>query len=1036
MLRLILAFCTFLPLISIGQITKNTGLLAKDVKGRVTCAADKSPIIGGTVLVKGTTKGVVTDIDGNYSIKAEANDVLVFSCIGFEPQTIVVKASRVINVMLNEETKNITELVVVGYGKQDRRSITGAVSTVKAEKLQKIATSLDNALLGKVAGLHVASSSGVPGSATLMSIRGISTLYGENNSPLYVIDGVPIYGTGRDFNNTSFNNSSVKWASMNGGNEDVITRGIGQEFEKNPLANLNPDDIESIEVLKDAFSTAIYGSRGANGVILITTKKGSREKVKVDIQYSTTISNPLKLPKLLNGEEYSQVYNAYYKPYGVKFTATENTNWLDQVIRPAYSHNVNASLSGGSEKSSYYFSLSGINQEAYIKKNSFERYSSRLNIESKLSKKFTFGTSINVSFTRNNSLNAQSVFREAAMKAPNLAIYNADGSYKYGYEGNAYGNRSWNPVAKLNNTAYSDDYRTVANMFLEYSPFTWLSLKSELGTDFLATRTYSRQAETPDLKGGQATESNGINRKVVVNNTANFQKSIGMHLLQGVVGQSYETSVESRNGLSGTGFMDDKVLSIGSAETKKVMAANTQKWALISAFVRFNYMFNGRYMLGATYRLDGSSRFNRDNRYVGTPSFSAGWKLSEESFFKQFKFIDEIKLRASYGLSRVDGSGGYYGNVGQYTSVTDVSYNGTPILGYKQPGNPYLRWEKTNSTDIGLDLSFLQRRITFQVDYYYKKTTDMLYASSVPLFMGISSQPQNIGDMENQGFEVSINTVNYSSKDFTWTTNVNLFRNVNKILKLNFSGADPAGADRGYKYFKEGQAAGQFYLYEWAGVDPKTGNSLWVWADGTVNTTPPASDSKKGPLNRKVFGTALPKIAGGFTNSFRYKNFDLNVLFSFSYGNKMMNGTNATLLTYTTLDANNLSKDILNYWKINGHNTSIPKLNNSSIVMSSGGTMGTDHSVSRQSSRFLEDASYLRLKNIELAYTLDTKMSKLKFFDYVKAFVACSNVFTITSYSGLDPEVSAFGSSAVMSGYDELTMPQTRTVQVGLKFGL
>lgn len=994
------------------------------------------PVISALINIDGTTTAVYSDLNGNYSIQAEEGQTLVFSFLGYVKQTHKVGKSDVINVILKEDDNTrLSDVVVVGYSTVERRDLTGSVSSVKLPE-EKPFLSIDQMLAGQAPGVLVSASSGALGSANMMTIRGISSIIGDNN-PLYVIDGVPIYSTDRENNLTSTSGGSFQGASMTGGQVGGGSLAYNQEvvnsFEKNPLMSLNPDDIESIEILKDAFSTAIYGSRGSAGVILITTKKGSREKTQVNVNYSMAIDNPIGKLDLLNGDEYAAIYSAYY-PDG-NFPTGYNTDWVDAVTRTAVSHNLSASVSGGTQKSNYFISMSYNNNESYIINNALERFSARANLDTQLSEKWKMGISTSISKVNNNSIAAPSIYSAALKKAPNLPIYDENGDYHYGYSPNSKGdNGAYNPVAMAReNQEGVKDIRVIGNAYLEFKPFSWMTLRSEIGTDISNSQAMIRKADIPvdldEVVDNQATETTNMNYKVVINNTLNISKSFGYdHFLQGVIGQSYEYSNERVTGVRGQNFFSSELIGVGAAQDKSVMQAMRQKWALFSVFTRLNYQYKHRYMLGVTYRVDGSSRFNKDNRYLGTPSVSLGWRASEESFIKEnLPWIDEMKLRGSVGWSSKDGNSSYYGAQATYV-LADRNYGGHNYLMMSQPGNVDLRWEKTITYDLGLDLSVLKNRLDITVDYFYKKTTDMLFGSDLPGYTGYEKQNQNIADMMNAGIEFKIISTNIKTRDFVWQSILNISHNTNKILKLNFKGQQINQLNSSDKYYAEGHPAAQWYLHEWAGVDPETGNPLWRYADGTLSTTPPAASSETSDINKKVYGTAIPTFYGGFTNNFSYKNWELDLLFTFSYGSKMLNATKSSLLTYTTDQAYNLGKDILKMWQVPGQKTDIPKLNHASIVGS------YDYSLGITTSRFLEDNSYLRLKSLQLTYNVPQSfLQKIKFFNQFKIYAAMTNVFTITDYSGVDPEVSAFGSSAINAGYDYMTMPQSRSYQFGIR---
>ncbi len=521
---------------------------------------------------------------------------------------------------------------------------------------------------------------------------------------------------------------------------------------------------------------------------------------------------------------------------------------------------------------------------------------------------------------------------------------------------------------------------------------------------------------------------------------------MGDHMLNAVIGQSYETSEENTMRVTGSGFFDDNEKSVAVATDKRVLDALTQEWAVVSYFSRINYRFKNRYLAGFTYRIDGSSRFSKNERYRGFPSFSAGWILTEEDFMENSRnWLSELKLRASYGLTGLDGSfGGYYGNQGQWTrdnrtmSGNTLIYNGVPLLFNEQSVNPNLDWETTTSLDLGIDATLFNGKMDLTLDYFYKKTNNLLANDMVPLYTGWSYQQQNVGSMKNEGIELLVNGTLLQTNDWRWTGSFNISHVKDKLLSLNEAGhqmANSQGLEK--KVFKVGESLSQFYLYDWVGVDPLTGNPLWRYDDGSVSETPPQAlfDSENPLANRYAAGNSLPDFYGGITNNISYKNWDLNFTFSYAVGQKMMNGTQASLMTYTLTESNNLSTDILDYWKIPGHQTDVPKLDNATTVYRNplwptSGLNGYD--VSRLNDRFLEDGSYLRLRNITLAYTFDQNWVRKLYMERVKVYVQGNNLLTFTGYSGVDPEVSAYGSNAVLGGYDEITMPQVKTLKFGV----
>ena len=997
--------------------------------------------IGGVSIVAGKS-GTISAIDGSFSLSGIAQGTHVrFSFVGFQTQSIEVRNAKSLAwVKLQPTATAMSEVMVVGYGKQERRDITGSVSSVKLDE-QKAFMSVDQLLQGRAPGVYVSNSSGALGGANLLTIRGVSSIVGENN-PLYVVDGVPIYGTDRSANSVSTSGGAISAVSMGGtstgGGSLTYNTDLNYSFEQNPLLSLNPDDIESIEILKDAFATSIYGSRGSAGVVLITTKKGNYSRPSVNLSYTLSLDRPIGKLDLLNGDEYVQIYKQFY-PNDI-YTAGHNTDWLDAVTRTAVSHNTNASISGGNERSRYFLSLAYANNQSYVINNDLQRYSARLNLDTKLNSHFSMGANVSLSFVDNNALQAPTIYKDAILRAPNLPIYNEDGSYYYGHALNSKGSDdNYNPVAyAYDNISKSKNITTIGNAYLQYDVTPWLELRTELGTNISDGRSYTFKPELPAniaalVPNNQASENVSQRYRVVNNNTVTINKIFNKkHYLQAVLGESYEIAHEYSNAIAGSDFFSPETKGIGAAQTRRVTAAGENTQALLSAFARVNYQLLHRYMFGLSYRLDGSSNYNRNHRYINIPSVSAAWRLSDEKFIRnKAPWIDEFKIRASVGWTSQDANNSYYGAQAIYTLNTASSYGGEQFVAMSQPSNINLNWEKTITYDLGLDFEAFERRLRLTVDYYYKRTSDLLFSSDLPAYTGYSTQLQNIADMQNQGIEVQVISDNIVTRNFKWQSILNITHNSNKILKLNFEGNQLDQANSSFKYYAVGYPMAQWYLHEWVGVDPMTGNPIWRLADGSTTNVPPASNYATSNANKFIHGVAEPKFYGSFTNIFMYKGIEANLMFSFSVGGRMINSTRANMLTYATESANNLSREMLNFWQIPGQKTDIPALHNSSIMN------GSDYTSAITTTRFLEKNSYLRLKSLEIAYSLPRKtLDKTKVFNQIKFYVILTNLFTITPYSGLDPEVSAFGSSATATGYDNMTMPSSRSYQFGIRFGL
>lgn len=998
------------------------------------------PLPAAAVFVKGTRHGTVTKEDGTYSLTVDGNAVLTYSSLGYITEEQPVKGRGVISVVLKEDKNMIAETIVTGYSKQERRDITGAISSVALPEIVSSGHSVDQLLAGRAAGVFVSASSGALGSANLLTIRGVTSIMGDNN-PLYVVDGVPIYGTDRNSNSVSTTGGVIPGVALGGmstggGTLQYDDDMINQNYERNPLLALNPEDIESIEILKDAYATAIYGSRGAAGVILITTRKGSAERSQVSVNYSLSLDTPMGKIPVLNGDEYAQVYSMYYPSGSYKFQRGVNTDWVDAVTRTAVSHKASASVNGGTDKIRYFISLGYSDAQSYVIANNMRNYNGRINLTSRLSKHLTVGANMSMSKNDNSALEASKVYNYALKKAPNIPIRDEKGNFFYGFAPyNSIGSmEAYNPVAiALNNQSLLKDTRSIGNVYAELRLLDWLSVKSEAGMDFNYSSTYTKVPELPEsmsaVPNNHASELIRQNFRFVNNNTINLNYlTKGKTFWQAVIGQSYEMSNEYGATIYGSDFFSPDLVGVGAAQNKRVADSGTSRWALFSAFARGNVTIRNKYIAGITYRLDGSSRFNRNHRYLSTPSLSLGWRLSEENFAKKkLPWLDDFKVRASVGWQSKDAYNSYYGAQATYV-LSNVRYGGSTYLKMSQPGNVNLSWEKTITYDAGIDASFLDRRIELTVDYYYRKTVDMLFASDVPGYTGYAKQDQNIADMRNSGIEVRIVSKNVQTRDWGWLTTLNLSRNTNKILKLNFEGNQLDQLNTTFKYYAVGYPVAQWYLHQWAGVDPATGDPLWRYNDGTVSTTAPASDWKHSQENKAVMGTALPTFYGGLTNTVTFRNLELNMLFSFSLGGRMINATKADLMNYASNNAFNLHRDILKMWQLPGQQTDVPKLANNSIQGN------YDYTSAVTTTRYLEKSDYLRLKNIELSWSMGPALlSKVKFIKHLRVYALVTNLFTLTPYSGLDPETSAFGSSAISAGYDYMTMPQSRSYQFGTR---
>lgn len=995
--------------------------MEKMLVGRVLCDDDNHPIVGASVRIKNQFRGTATDHDGFYDLKCFIGDTLVVSAIGFLNYENIVGLKLIEDIRLKTDVVNLQEVNVIGYGEEAKVEKIGAMSTVTSAMSGEIPNNFDETLAGTASGLWFQKNSGVPGSSSTIAIRGVTSLQPDANSPLIVVDGVPLFSSDENLNTIrSHSYSGIGYSFANNYVSNDILE--SQEFQKNGFNMVNPEDIESISVLKDAYSTSIYGSRGAAGVILITTKKPKANGLEVNLSMEGNISRPVGKPDLMNGEEYANLYSAYYSQKfneEIVFPSNYNTNWYDLVVRSAKGNKFTFSIQNKKHNGFMYLSLSQLDQEAYIIGSDYKRYTGRFNFQQKLNQQLTLGANLSISTERNNSLLAPKIYRDAILKAPNVPVYDEEGNFSFSNLGNPYGRYNENPLAMaLNDKGEISDNYMIANVYTDFNLTNWLTYRLDFGINFIdtdATSSY-RNSSYPDSK--VTIDSDGYSRKWVVTNTLSGVKKFDNHHFRFVLGQSFEQSRQKEEEL----FYESSY-AVTNRNSYDLQDFNTirRRYALASWFGRINYNYKQKLFGGISYRIDGSSRFSEANRYQIFPAFSAGWIVKSND---EDTFLNLVKLRASFGYSGVEQSTYTYGALRTYEAHQyDLSYGGKTILVETNGSNLGLSWEKTKNFDFGFDFSLLKSRLNGSLDYYAKKVNNLLLFTDVTAVSGYTKQWINVGAMKNSGIELSLES-RIINRKVKWDIALTAAYNKNEVIELNYIGNESWGQDRAYKYFEEGREAAQFYLNEWSGVNAETGNPIWNY-NNTLSETPPTNDEQ-----RKAFGSGMPKYNGGIINNFKFKGFELNAFLVFAEGKKLMNGTAAILHTYTTTETNNLSPDVLNYWRQPGHETNEPGLSNESV------TGPLNYTTSRTSSRFYEDASFLRLKKLVLAYYFPKNIvSKLK-FENIKLYVQATNLFTITGYSGADPEVSAFGASSLLSGYDEVTMPQTKTISLGLRIGL
>lgn len=996
-------------------------LVRKILVGRILGRENGLPIADASIRIKGGNhKGTASDEDGYYKLHCFVGDTILISAIGFKQKEEVVGLKILNDIPLETDIINLKEINIIGYGEEGKEEKTGAVSSISPFALGEIPNHPDEILAGSVSGLWFQKTSGVPGASSTISIRGLTSLQPDANSPLIVVDGVPLFSLDENLNHLT---SLSAGENMLGLMDNYVVNDVPETdlFQKNGMNMINPEDIQSVSVLKDAYSTSIYGSRGATGVILITTKQPKTLGLNINFLTETGIAKPIGKPNLMNGEEYANFYSNYYSKLlneEISFPNNINTNWYDKVVRTAKHNKYAFSIQNKQNRGSLFFSFSHLELESYILGADLKRYTGRLNVQQNVKHDFQLGSNFSISSEKNNAILAPKIYRNAILKAPNVPIYAKNGDFNFENGENPFGNYLGNPLAMaLEGKGEILDHCIISNTYAKIKLSNWLTYQLDFAFHWIETDAVSqnRKSNEPDKK--QSVESNGNFGKWLITNTIRGVQCRKNHSLRFVLGQSYEKA-----SLKQEEMIYEQSSNLNQGLNLSDFQPNRKKYALASWFGRINYRYKNYFFAGISYRIDGSSRFSENNKYQIFPAFSMGYNVIEN---RANQFANHIKLRASFGYSGVEQSTRTYGALRSFEAHQhDLTYGNKPILTEVNASNLKLSWEKTRNLDFGIDFSLLNKNLSGSIDYYSKKSNNLLLYTDVPAIWGYRKQWINAGSMKNTGLEINLEA-NIIKKALNWNLDFIAAYNKNKLLEINEAGYEIWSQEQAYKYFEEGSEAAQFYLFEWMGVNPQNGNPLWKYADGNIGEKPPSD-----PKDRKKFGSGIPKFTGALRNILAYKGIELSCYFVFSEGKKLMNGTSAILHTYTTPAANNLSKSAANYWKNSKTKAHNPALFNSSV------TRQQNYITSRTSSRFYEDASFIRLKNMVLAYRFPKKINKHLGVKQMKIYVQASNLFTISNYSGTDPEVSAFGSSSLLSGYDEVNMPQVKSFSFGVRIGI
>ncbi|MBP1225261.1 SusC/RagA family TonB-linked outer membrane protein [Flavobacterium sp. 1355] len=1025
----------FLLFFSAGINAQNTTpLIQSKLDGTVVDDITNQPIIGASITIKGTTHGVVTDAEGKFYFQTGQKFpyTLIVSYIGYKKAEVIVDKNPVI-IHLKEERQELDELVVVGYGTQKRKDITGSVASVPKANLSQVTSSADNLLRGAVAGVVVTQSSGRPGASSSVRIRGGNSIT-AGNEPLYVVDGILIY------NDNSNSSAGVSFAGAS----------------LNVLSTINPADIESIEVLKDASATAIYGSRGANGVVIITTKKGTKGQDNISYQGYFGFQNISKKLDLMNASQWARLRNDVQASIGQApsfseaqieaFKTSGNYDWQSAAFRtaaPVQNHQL--SFSGGDERSRYAISAGYFDQEGIVLGSDFKRISLRVNYEKNYSQTFKFGVNANYSNSVSNGVGTTGNGRtpnplvSAVLTAPVVPIKNEDGSYNvtnniYATSVNGY---VPNPINDLENTTNETKInRILTSLFGEYKISKKLTAKVAVSGDVINTKqNYYAPSHTTTGAGtkGLASVGDRLVSSVLNENTLNYNTTFGEnHKFSALGGYTLQyTQGEIVNAGANT-FINDNNTSDALQDGVAVKPySEAYESVLKSWLARVNYSYRGKYNLTLSARADGSSRFGSESLWGYFPSAGFSWNITDEEFANNIKGVTEAKLRITAGTT---------GNqeIGNYLSLASMgsvnySFGGTLYTGLAPTrlANPDLKWEKTDQYNVGLDLSLLDRKINFVFDVYYKKTNDLLISVPVPLTSGYATVLQNIGGVENKGIEIGLTTENVKTENFSWNSNIVFSANRNKVVSIGngvnqFFPVVPNGSllQQQPVTVKVGLPLGTFWGYRTNGIfqtqeeintQPKI-NSLANTKVGDRKYVDTNGDGVITALDKGDLGSSQPKFVGSFSNTISYNDFDLNFSFQGSYGGKIFNALNQQLEISTL--GTNAAATLEDRWTPTNPSNEVPRASSSPLGI--------------VSERYVEDASFLRLKLITLGYTLPKSVSKKLGTKSVKFYVSAENLITWTKYTGYDPEVSSYEQNNLYPGIDFGSYPNSKTFISGL----
>ncbi|SEM63818.1 TonB-linked outer membrane protein, SusC/RagA family [Chitinophaga rupis] len=996
-----------LMLFSFFALPANAQSLLPSVTGKVM---DENGLAlpGATVAVKGTSKGTVTSSTGVFTLKDVAsNATITITFQGYESSAVEVRGQSSLTVSLKPDISKLNDVVVVGYGTQRKAASTGSIASVKsADITQTPVTNVAQGLSARVPGVQITQNNAAPGGNISVRIRGTNSINGSSE-PLYIIDGIQI--------------------SNSGGVSDV-----------SPLSTINPNDIESVEILKDASSTAIYGARGANGVVLISTKRGKSGATRVQLDMYRGVQNITKELSMMNAAEFAKLENDIYNSqiYPDPASLGQGTNWQDIVYRQASIQNYQASVSGGSDKTQFSLSGNFFNQEGIIISSDFKRYSLRATLDHNISSRFKVGTSIVSSYTINNNiptgvssidgpLVTQSIVGATLGAPPTLVPYKDNGSvYPFADQFNGRYREIANPVGLANILNRNTIKRTLANVYAEAKIITGLSYRASFNADVSNTLNdyyspiYILGKAEVNANSGTASKGNVNTTSWLHESILTYDHAFGDHTIKFTGVYAIQSNLYNDNTINANGFPNDATANEAvQLAVNRTVSSNRNKEALNSYMGRINYGYANKYFLDITARYDGASKFGENHKWGFFPAIAGAWRIIEEPFLQNSKVFSDLKLRASYGQTGNAGAIAPYQSLSLEGSGSNYQFNHIYTVGISPTGIPNadLRWEKSTQANVGLDIGLLQDRLNIVVDYYNKKTKDLLFVKNLPLSSGYASVTGNFASIRNKGIEVAADARLLTGK-FKWNVNANISVNRNQLLSLE--GGTNEYVLNPYSVLKVGQPLGIFKTYVFNGIY-QTGETVLAGSGsrtGGVKVADLNKDNQITGADQTISGNANPSYIFGFSSNFSYGRFDLSFFLSGVQGNKIFNLSRYTF--ENGLGGRNVVSGVVNRW-------SPTNPNNEYASGFQGGRLPV-------SDRFVEDGSYIRMKNITLGY----KLPAIKYITNARLYISSNNLFTITNYSGYDPEVNSFGGSNTLIGVDNLVYPMARSFLVGLQVGL